>query len=211
MYPWAKKDLLNETSSSFGKRHDRFIRIIECREDEHVCCDESSDLDGPFFFFYATLFKKILVCLPLLIFEKELLTDFNVAPSQLHPNSWALIRAFTILCSQLNISPTLEVFLYFFQVKHSGRKLWVSLNGAPGRALLTLFQYSYKYFKGKFLRIRANKGDPTLLDAFPLYWIPEPRFQSAYCLDDLSPQDQGVREFLANLKVVFDTSFLLNK
>jgi len=82
MYPWAKKDLLSETSfyttherirslrksgCSFGKRHDRFIIIVECREDEPVCCDESLDPEGPFCFFYATLFKKFFLRLPLSI------------------------------------------------------------------------------------------------------------------------------------------------
>jgi len=88
-----------------------------------VCCDESSDPDGPFCFFYTTFFKKVLLRLPLSIFEKELLTELNVAPAQLHLNSWAFIRAFIILCSQLDISPTVEVFLYLFEAKHSGRQL----------------------------------------------------------------------------------------
>jgi len=104
-----------------------------------------------------------------------------------------------------------EVFLYFFEAKHSGWQLWVSLNGARGRALFTLFQSSYKNFKGKFLKFRANKGDPTLLDGFPLYWTPKPKFQSAWRLDDLSSSDQEVCKFLMNLKVTFDTSFLPSK
>jgi len=70
----------------------------------------------------------------------------------------------------------MEVFLYFFEVKHLGCQLWVSLNDAPGRALLTLFQSSYKNFKGKFLKIQASTRDPTILDRFPLYWTPEPKF-----------------------------------
>jgi len=71
VYLWAPQNLLDETSSytsretvvalrksgcHFGKEHDRFVRIIPCREDEPVCCDESSDLDGPLCFFYATVF-----------------------------------------------------------------------------------------------------------------------------------------------------------
>jgi len=102
MYPWAKKELLNETSfyttrerirnlrksgCSFGKKHDRFVRIAECREDEPVCCDESSNSEGPLCFFYATLFNKVLLRLPFSVSEKELLTELNVALTQLHPNS----------------------------------------------------------------------------------------------------------------------------
>jgi len=83
--------------------------------------------------------------------------------------------------------------------------------GAPGRGLLTLFQSLYKNFKGKFVKVLASTGDPTLLDEFPLYWTPKPKFQGARHLEDLSPKDQGIGEFLTSLKVVFDISFLLTK
>ena len=42
------------------------------------------------------------------------------------------------------------MFLYFFEAKSLGKKLWVSFNGVAGRVLLALFQQSYKGFKGKF-------------------------------------------------------------
>jgi len=92
-----------------------------------VCCDESLDLEGPFCFFYAVVFKKVLLCLPLSVFEKELLTELNVAPAHLHPNSWAFVHAFTILCSQLAF-----------------RQLWVS-SGTP-----TVIS---RLFKNWFLRV----------------------------------------------------------
>jgi len=62
-----------------------------------------------------------------------------------------------------------DVFVYFFEAKSPGKKLWVSFNGVAGRVLLSLFQQSYKGFKGKFFKIHSNKFDPTLLDGFPLY------------------------------------------
>ena len=47
-----------------------------------MCCDESSDPEGPFYFFYATLsLKKVFMRLPLSIFEKELLIELNEAPA----------------------------------------------------------------------------------------------------------------------------------
>jgi len=134
-----------------------------------------------------------------------------VAPSQLHPNSWAFIWGFIILCSKLGISPTVEVFFYFFEFKQYGRQLWASLNGVSGRGMFTFFQSSYKNFKGQFIKVCASVGDPTLLDGFPLYWSPNPRYQSARRLEDLSPRERGICEFLENLKVVFDTSTLLTK
>jgi len=62
-----------------------------------------------------------------------------------------------------------DVFLYFFEAKSLGKKLWVSFNGVAGRVLLSLFQQSYKGFQGKFFKIRCSKFDPTLLYGFPLY------------------------------------------
>jgi len=134
-----------------------------------------------------------------------------VAPTQLHSNSWAFIRGFIILCSQLSILRTVEVFFYFFEFKQFGRQLWDSLNNLPGRGLLTLFQSSYKNFKGRFIKVCASVGDPSLLDGFPLYWSPNPRFQSSQRLDDLFPKERGICEFLEKFKVVFDTPKLLTK
>ena len=116
--------------------------------------------------------------LPLSIFEKELLTELNVAPAQLHPNNWAFVRAFTILCSQLGLSPTVEVFLYFFKAKQpSDRQLWASLNGATGRALLTLFQSSYKGFKGKFWKSKLTKEIQPFWLGFLYIGVPSQGFR----------------------------------
>jgi len=156
-------------------------------------------------------FQKGHFAPPLIYFRKRVFHQAQRRSCQLHLNSWAFIRAFTIICSQLGLSPTVEIFLYFFEGKHLGRQLWVSFNGAPGRALLTLFQSFNKNFKGKFLKLRCNKGYMTLLDRFPLYWTQKPRFQSARHLEDQPLSDQEVYKFLMNLKVVFDTAFLLSK
>ena len=82
-YPWAPENLLKETSMyttpdqiialkkekcqlkyRFGRESDINFRIIPCREEKPVCCDESSDPYGPFFYFYTTVFKKVLLLLP---------------------------------------------------------------------------------------------------------------------------------------------------
>jgi len=87
------------------------------------------------------------------VFEKVLLTEINVAPAQLHPNSWAFVCAFSILYDQFDIPPFVDVFLYLFEVKKLGRQLWVSVNRVFGSGILTLFQSSYTNFKGHFLKV----------------------------------------------------------
>jgi len=110
-----------------SKRHESHVKTVKCREGKPICYDESSDPKGQFCFFYATFFKKVLLQLPLAIFEKELLIELNIAPTQLYPNTWAFICSFIILCAHFDISPSVKVFLYFFEAKHVSSKLWVSL------------------------------------------------------------------------------------
>jgi len=146
LYPWAPPNLLSETSSftthekivslrkskcHFGKEND-WIYLDPCRVDETVCCDESISPNKPFCYIYATVFKRVLLRLPLSIFEKELLTKLNVTPVQLHPKSWAFVRAFSILYGQFGIPPSVDVFLNLFEVKKLGRQPWVYVNSGPG-------------------------------------------------------------------------------
>ena len=59
---------LRENECNMSKRYKGNVKTVECREGEPICCDKSSDPGGPFCFFYATLFKKVLLRLPLSIF-----------------------------------------------------------------------------------------------------------------------------------------------
>jgi len=125
-YPWASDELLAETStltslsdwrahvgdssvykfSAFARRHDAYISVRPCTPGEPVYVDDQSNSGEAFFFFYQTVFKRICLRLPFSGFERELLTEINVAPAQLHPNSWAFIKAFGIL-SGILASPLL--------------------------------------------------------------------------------------------------------
>ena len=147
-------------SRVFGKDHDKYVRKVGCREGEPVCSDEASDPEGPFCFIYSTLFRKLVFRLPFTPFERTLLSEVNIAPAQLHPNSWAFVRAFAIRCCSLDLTSLVDVFIYFFEVKDPGKKLWVNFNGVAGRVLLTLFQQSYKGFKKNFFKVRSNWRDP---------------------------------------------------
>jgi len=100
----------------FGRENDRGLRVVPCGVGEPVCRDESPDPEGPFCFIYTIVFQKFLLRLPLYHFERALLTEVNVAPAQLHLNSWAFVQAFSILCTHFGHPPLVEVFLYFFRL-----------------------------------------------------------------------------------------------
>ena len=40
------------------------------------------------------MFKKVKLRFPFTRFERKLLTELDIAPAQLHPNSWAFVRAY---------------------------------------------------------------------------------------------------------------------
>jgi len=133
---------------------------------------------------YSTIFQWIKLRLPFTGFERALLTEVNVAPAQLHPNSWAFVRAFAILCNHFGHTLSVDAFLYFFEAKNPGNRLWLSFNGVAGRVLLTLFQQSYKGFRKKFFKVCCSVHDPTLLDGFPPYWVEKPRLKKPMSLKD---------------------------
>ena len=189
LYPWDSAELLAKTSTLnssenvrkhwdeepdckgrvFGRESDSYVSVRPCTKGEPVCADDQANEGELFFFLYSTVFKWIKPRLPLTGFERALLTEINVALAQLHPNSLAFMRAFTILSNHFGHPPSVDVFLHFFEAKSPGKNLWVSFSGMAGRVLLTLFQQSYKGFKGKFFKVCCTEHDPTLLDGFPLY------------------------------------------
>ena len=137
LYPWASSELLDECSCllatrairehkgdscsydhrAFARRHDDNIVVLPYTLGEPVCGDERANEGVPFFYFYQVVFKTIGVHLPFSWFEKELLTEINVVPAQLYPNSWAFVKAFDILFGFLGCVPSVDLFLHFFEVK----------------------------------------------------------------------------------------------
>ena len=155
------------------------------------------------------MFQRVEQRLPFTSFERELLTQVNVAPAQLYPNSWAFIKAFGILFSYFECYPSVDAFLHFFEAMSPGKYLWVSFSGIAGRIILSLFQQSYKGFREKFFRVCSSEADPTALDCFPLYWVREVKLKKAKTLDELNSADREICQVLASLGVVFNTAELI--
>ncbi|KOM45650.1 hypothetical protein LR48_Vigan06g095600 [Vigna angularis] len=177
------------------------IKLIACRDDERVCYGRENASDE-FFYCYAALFYDLYVRLPFTTFQMDVLRTLNVAPSQLHPNSWGYVQAFGVLCRALGIRPTVGLFLYFFRCRPVATKGWVSLISEPGNALLELYLQSYRNFKEKVFKVSITdvglryffdgEGNPR----FPLYWTQDPlRFTSW-------PEDKMTIEELEALSVL---------
>ena len=155
------------------------------------------------------VFKTIGVRLPFSGFEKKLLTEINAAPAQLYPNGWAFVKAFDILFGFLGSAPSVDIFLHYFEVKRQRSNLWVTLSNVPGRVLLTPFQNSFTWWKGRFFKICCSDLVPSALDGFPLYWVRETRALKSKPFNKLAPNDQVVCRILAEAGG-FDSATLIS-
>ncbi|GAU22818.1 hypothetical protein TSUD_142590 [Trifolium subterraneum] len=100
-----------------------------------------------YFCMYTHVLQTLNLWLPFNPFECQILRVLNVAPCELHPNSWALLKAFQIACEGLDLVPTAEIFFCFFHVKNVSPHSLVSISSQP------------------------NKGNRL----FPFYWSSSPR------------------------------------
>jgi len=118
-------------------------------EVDNVCHGREGD-SYDFFYFYACFFKDLHIRLPLSDFQIGVLKFLNVAPSQLHPNGWAAMQAFSVLCKMLSLSPSPASFLYYYSSRPGKRPGWLSLISKTNICFLKPFTTSYKDFKRFF-------------------------------------------------------------
>ena len=109
----------------------------------------------------------------------EVLRVLNVAPTQLHPNSWAAIQAFRLLCDVLSLRPIARSFLHFFGTRPGDRICWLSLVGQTKNSLFAPYTTSYKNFKTGFFKVVIEEGGRQFFfdgetPKFPFYWTKDP-------------------------------------
>ncbi|RDX83030.1 hypothetical protein CR513_36103, partial [Mucuna pruriens] len=177
------------------------VAVHPCRPDEPAHVQPSAE-DPPFFFLYETLPSKLGIKLPFTSFERSVLRALNVAPTQLHPNSWGFVRAFELICEDLGRAPSLSVFFWFFSLRKAAKVGWTSLSSRPKRKLLKPFLESFKVFKDRFYKVSQGAVGPIILidssgdPYFPLYWTPQPAVSVTVAEKDLEGWE---KEFVAEL------------
>ena len=158
---------------------------------------------------YEPMFTTLGVRLPFSPFVMGLLNRCDVAPSQLHPNSWAAIRYFEMVCEYLELPTFVNIFLYLFLLTNPSRqgkakKGYMSFRAQQGRRIFGLFEDSYHGFKSTFFKVRPIEGhQPFWLTAKGERWIPTYwsfRARSDYLIkisyDWLSPEDRNIVDIL---------------
>ena len=83
------------------------------------------------------------------------------------------------------------------------------LSNIPEWVLLTIFQHSFKGWKGKFFKVCCSDLVPSALDGFPLYWVKEAKNLKSKSLNELSANDREACRILASVGG-FDATALIS-
>lgn len=114
----SRDDLLEWANQSFLARDEadpQVIRLSVSYPNERVFHEKGTSTKD-FFFVYTYIFNQMFVRVPFTCFQAAVLQKMNVAPSQLHPNGWACIQPFIVMCSALAIVLSVYVFFHYYHV-----------------------------------------------------------------------------------------------
>jgi len=164
---------------------------------DRVCHGQEGATEN-FFYMYMCHFSQLHVRLSLDDFTMGVLRALNVAPTQLHPNSWAYLQAFRILCQSLYLEPTPYAFLYFYDTRPRWPATWLSLISCPSISRLDAFSQSFKHFKDGYFKVVVKEGGKAhFLNAdgntkFPFSWTSNPSRYKDMGMEELSASDKEV-------------------
>jgi len=174
-----------------------------CTSIDNVCHGRE-DHDHDFFYIYRCLFTDSHVRLPFDEFTMGVLRILNVAPTQLHPNSWASLQAFRFSprCSVFIPPPMCScLIIVLVPLAPSNGFLWLA-NLTTFWLLLSLPLTSIsKIFFFKIVITPAGRQHFLNKDAskFPLYWIRDPIFYLSWLRSAMTEDDKMMFEILDQL------------
>jgi len=116
--------ILSENSFLSLECSSKAITADICGVTDRVCHGRENAPHN-FFFVYNTFFVDLHITLPFDNFTMGVLRILNVAPTQLHPNSWAALQVFRLLCRIFKLEPTPESFLYYYNTRPSTPVGWL--------------------------------------------------------------------------------------
>ncbi|KEH25779.1 hypothetical protein MTR_6g034305 [Medicago truncatula] len=212
----AKVNFLRSKLSVSSTTREEDIVLAPCPPDENVCSMRPKGAKE-IFHMYGAVLEEFGVRIPFTLFEMDVLNLLNVAPTQIHPNSWAFIRGFEILCDSLDMVPTAGVFFHFYGTKGVDKGSWVPISAHPGKQLFPPFASNFKKdWKKSFLRVQAAKDSSVSVASiagevrFPLGWTANPLAVSGHHYQKMTPYEQDELGFLDRMGRT-DIRKLLNK
>lgn len=123
---WVEEDVLHIRSSFKTVESLQELKrfVLDSEGLDRVCCLLCSTEDlvchsaptgsTPLFFFHKRMLTKASIHFLFTEFECSILWCLNIAPSQLHSNSWSFVKSLKVVYEYFGIEPTIpQVFLFF--------------------------------------------------------------------------------------------------
>ncbi|RDY00445.1 hypothetical protein CR513_16373, partial [Mucuna pruriens] len=107
---------------------------------------------------YEIVFEDLGFSLPIDFFYAKVLQMLGKAPLQIHPNSWAILQAFEIICRALPVEPTAPLLSSFYTVRISQGATWMSLAAMHHMNLFCPYLESYKGFKTRYVKVLPDES-----------------------------------------------------
>ena len=137
--------------SSVGRAED--WEVVLPSTYDRVC----SEYENYVFSMYEMVFKDMGFWLPFSDFQREVFRWTKLSPSQIHPNSYAFMRAFELVCEYLKIPVFKNIFFTIFMVQR-GNDL---VSFRQTKKMFDIFAGKVRSFKERFFLIRP-KSDAAL-------------------------------------------------
>jgi len=185
------------------------VSVVEC-----VCHDRGEAEEG-FFYMYMCHFSQLHMQILFDNFTMGVLWLLNVAPTQLHPNSWGYHQAFHVLCQSLYLRHSPQCFLYSYDTRPKSPITWLSLINHPGISMLDAFSQSFKHFKDGFFKVVVKEAscshfyNEDRITKFPFSWTDNPWWYKDMKKEELSARDRGVVEILGRFSNKLSTKGLI--
>ncbi|MED6123391.1 hypothetical protein PIB30_048689 [Stylosanthes scabra] len=217
LYGWVEEAVLTQPSLVESDSLPEFRRSYPLMEDSGVEGDYVLEAAGPsdripfragedgphFLWVYQELFTRLRMRLPFTDFQRDVMTRYRVAASQLHLNGWGFILAFEKVCLHFGFRPTVRLFFFIYDVHFPpGGYGYISFRARQGRRLFDSYEDSIQEFKWHYFKVLAVPGKQAFwLDhenkPFPwVYWNPEVK---DFVVFNLEPLEMAAFKFLVSL------------
>jgi len=94
-------DLVGRTKIFGDEVEDGLLRVKVCASNERVCHGKGA-ARLEFFYVYACLFQDLGLTVSFAEWQMAVLRQIQCAPTQIHPNAWASMQAFDVLCGRFD-------------------------------------------------------------------------------------------------------------
>ncbi|MED6155951.1 hypothetical protein PIB30_010299 [Stylosanthes scabra] len=217
LYGWVEEAVLTQPSVVESDSLPEFRRSFLLMEDSGAEGDYVLEAAGPsdrvpfrageegphFLWVYQELFTRLRMRLPFSDFQRDVMTCYRVAVSQLHLNGWGFILAFEKVCLHYGFRPTIRLFFYIYDLHFPpGGYGYISFRARQGRKLFDSYEDSIQEFKWHYFKVLAASGKRAFwLDhenkPFSwVYWNPEVKDFTVY---NLEPLEMAAFKFLVSL------------